>query len=398
MAYHGKKSSRSHRDPSAGGWDTSIVKAPDSHRSSKHGSGHHHRRKHRKKWPKVVAGIVIALVVVVGIGAGAAFMYMKSIDDSMSLGDEHETISGALTDTPASKPFYALVMGSDLREVTDESTFDGRQYSEETGTRSDVILLLRVDAVNSKLSMLSIPRDTPYEHPDGSIVKLNETYHDNGASGLIAAVEELTGFKISHYAEVHGTDVENMIDGLGGITVNVPVAISGTTITGERVSIDEGLQRLSGSEALLLANKRRVYGTEQDMNRQRGVRLVVAGIIDAIRSKPLAEIPGAVADAAACVKTDMKTSDLIEIVRNMQGNLTVYSGTAPHAGDIDMWATESHNYDESPWLCYVNEAGWARAMAALDAGEDIGKLSYADDAVHYAGQPEDTWSQGLVEP
>lgn len=400
MALHVKKTSeRSRRDPSSGGWDTSIVKAPDSHRSSKGSEHHHHHHsRRRKKWPKIVAGVLIGLLVVVGLGVGAAFAYMKSIDKAMSLGDDHEAISAALTDTPASKPFYVLVMGSDLREITDKSVKDGTNYSATHGIRSDVIILLRVDAMNSQLSMMTIPRDTPYEYSDGSIYKLNRAYELDGATGLIAAVENLTGVKISHYVEVHGSDVENVVDGLGGITVNVPQAISGTTITGVPVSIDAGLQLLSGSEALLLANQRMQYATDQDANRQKGARLVVMGIIDAIRSKPPLEIPGAVANAASCVRTDMQTTELVNIARMMQDDLEVYSGTLPHAGDLDLWVVSSHDPADAPWLCYVNEAGWKRALEALDAGKDIAGMDYSKDAVHYAGQPESTWSQGLVEP
>lgn len=323
---------------------------------------------------------------------------MSSLNKAMSLGDDHETISAALTDTPASKPFYVLVMGSDLREITANSVKDGTGYSQAHGTRSDVIMLLRVDATKSRLTMLTIPRDTPYIYADGTIAKLNHTYETDGATGLINAVQQLTGLKISHYVEVHGSDVENVVDGLDGITVNVPQAISGTTITGVPVSIDAGLQRLSGSEALLLANQRMQYDSFQDMNRQKGARLVVMGIIDAIRSKPLLEIPGAVADAAECVKTDMETAELVNLVRMMQDELEVFSGTAPYDGDLDLWAVSSRSADDAPWLCYVNEAGWKRVLTALDAGEDVAGIDYTKDAVHYAGQPESTWSQGPVEP
>ena len=93
------------------------------------------------------------------------------------------------------------------------------------------------------------------------------------------------------------------------------------------------------------------YESFQDANRQKGARLVVAGIIDAIRSKPLLEIPGAVADAASCVKTDMETTELVNLVRMMQDNLTLYSGTAPYDGDLDLWAVSSHDEADAPWLC-----------------------------------------------
>ncbi len=392
---HSRSSHHSRRDPSEGGWDPTIVKAPDSHKGGKHGK----RRKHRKKWPRVLAGVLIALVVLLGVGAGAAFAYINSLNAAMSLGDDHDTIVGTLTDTPATEPFYVLVMGIDLREYTANSVTDNRSYTDRLGTRSDVILLLRVDALNSQVTMVSVPRDTPCTFSDGTLCRLNMMYEANGAAGIINTVQDITGVKISHYAEIHGTQLEQMIDDLGGIVVDVPIAINArTTVTGEAVSIDAGLQRLSGVEALALSNLRTIYGTDQDMNRQKGARLVVSGIIDAIRNKPVTEIPGAVAAAAACVKTDMDTGQLVELVSHMTGSLTVYSGTLPYDGDNNPWAaSETFGYLE-PWLCYVNDAGMKRAIDLIEAGGNPGTLSYADDAVHFAGQPQDTWSYGPLTP
>ena len=128
------------------------------------------------------------------------------------------------------------------------------------------------------------------------------------------------------------------------------------------------------------------------------LRRVVGGIIDAIRSKPVTEIPGAVANAAACIKTDMETGELIELVRNMSGNLTMYSGTLPYDGDLDGWADPDHNLYYAPWLCYVNEAGTARVLEVIDSGGDPSTVSYKGDSVHFAGQPRDTWSQGPQQP
>ena len=180
--------------------------------------------------------------------------------------------------------------------------------------------------------------------------------------------------------------------------MDVPAAIGNTSVTNEIVNLEPGLQHLNGAQALALANIRHVYKKNSDMNRQSSVRLIVKGIIDAILSRPAFEIPGAVADAAACVKTDMSTNELIQLVMMMKDNLVVYSGTGPYAGARDLWLTPNHDWNDALWYCYVNDDGWKRAQTVLDAGEDPGDITFKDDVVHFLGQPEETWAEGPVNP
>lgn len=395
MSKHASSSShrhRSHRDPSQGGWDTSIVKAPDSHKSRRK----HH--KHRKKWPKVVAGILIGIVVLVGAGVAAAMVYKNSLDSAMSLGNDAKEIENALTDLPASKPFYALVVGSDLRGATDQTALNNTESGENGTGFSDVIMLVRVDAAKSKVTLLSVPRDTPISDGAGNYMKLNWAYHNGGAPQLISTVESIAGVKISHYAEISGEGLEHLVDSLGGISANVPQSFSYTTFTGEKVYLEEGMQHLNGAQALALANMRMQYADDQDANRQSGARQVVTGIINAIKDRPVVEIPGAVSNAASCLRTDMTTDDAIEIVRMMGSSPAVYSGSAPYKGSLNLYTTPTRSENDAIWLCYVNDAGWKRVMSTVDSGDDPSTVSYDKDVVHYAGQPESTWSQGLVEP
>ena len=52
-----------------------------------------------------------------------------------------------------SQAFYMLVLGSDAR-------------ANDVTSRSDVMILLRVDPTNGKITMVSIPRDTKVEIED----------------------------------------------------------------------------------------------------------------------------------------------------------------------------------------------------------------------------------------
>ena len=109
--------------------------------------------------------------------------------------------------------------------------------------RSDVMILARVDAGKKQVTLVSVPRDTPYTLDGGSVVKINEVYNIEGAAGSIKAVSKLTGVPISHYAEVHFSEFQEIVDKLGGITVDVPIEVSyKDALTGDKVTIKPGVQ------------------------------------------------------------------------------------------------------------------------------------------------------------
>ena len=331
------------------------------HHSGKHSSSHTHRHKRKGSKAKfVIIGIIAVILVALGAVAAYAAWFGKSLDDALapdaSLLSE---INDATTPAAEGEPFYALVMASDSREGTNAEATEG------DSERSDVILLMRVDPANRKLTMVSVPRDTPYTFPDGSVKKLNETYNQGGASMTIQAVEEVTGVKISHYAEMHFSDIKAMVDGLGGIVVNVDTAMKGTDLfTGESISLEPGTQQLNGAQAEVFLRTRKVYETDQDMHRQQNVRSFVNAVLSKVLHKPLYEIPGTILDLAQYMKTDMTSSDLTELAQAFAaGDVTVYSCTGPDEGEI--------NEDAGGlWLCYENPEGWKRLMDAVDAGED----------------------------
>lgn len=255
-----------------------------------------------------------------------------------------------------------LVLGSDSREGSGTSN-----YAPNTGDneRSDVMILLRVDASQKQLTMVSIPRDTPYTFEDGKVDKINETYNRGGAAETIEAVEELTGVDIAHFAEVRFSDLEGMVDALGGVTVDVDTPLSyKDALTGEWVEIPEGEQVLTGQQAQIFARARHEYESDQDMHRQQNVRQLATAMLHSVLEKPIFKIPFTVLNLAEYIGTDLKASDFLYLARSFAGSeLTLYSCTGPNAGDINPDADDM-------WLCYENPEGWAELMGAVDKGED----------------------------
>ena len=134
-------------------------------------------RKKRKKHRKLKRAALIALaVVVVLVGSVVAYgaWYTGTLSSNMALDAQEKTeLDNVLAPVDTQmQPFYVLLVGSDNWETY--------------GERSDALVLVRVDPVKHAITMVSVPRDTPYEL-NGSVGKINYAFADGGAAGAVTA-------------------------------------------------------------------------------------------------------------------------------------------------------------------------------------------------------------------
>ena len=339
--------------------DARSFDMPDSKKKAKRGGAG--KPKKRRRGLKIFLAILIALIVV---GVGGFFIFTAMLDSTLAKG-EHGSASAALKPTNFDKPFYMLVLGGDSPEAADVAP------DEPTGQRSDVMMLVRVDPKGKVVTMVSIPRDTMYVWPDGTVDKINNCYKDGGAEAAVRAVSELTGADISHYVALSFDDLDEIVDAIGGVTVNVDTPID-QMMEGRRVVLDAGEQQLDGLEALAFARSRKNYDEDQDRNRQNNVRTLAQAIISKTMDRSPLELPGTVLNLAKFVSTDMRSGDLLGLALAFgggSGGLTIYNATGPYDGDV------FEEYD-GVWYCYPNPEGWARLMEMVDAGEDPSGIEY----------------------
>ena len=320
----------------------------------------------RKKRKKVILAIVCTLLAVLLIAGGAFAFYLNNLSNALSYKGDSDELSDALVAAEKNDPFYILVIGTD-------------------NERSDVMVLVRFDLDESKLTMVSVPRDTPY-HIDGNTVKLNQVFAEEGEAACIQAVSQLTGVSISHYIEVGFDQLKDVVDELGGVDVDVPYAIDGAVWTSsgyQQIRIGAGENHLSGEEALILARSRMEYsynGITQDAIRQANIRAIMMDMLKQVLSKPVLEIPGQIQILASMVETDIPFSDLVYWATTLAGGkqLVVYSCTGPTEGDLDE--------DTGLWLTTEAPEQWARIMTEVNAGRDPSKVmertTSTDGAVH----------------
>jgi LCP family protein required for cell wall assembly len=148
----------------------------------------------------------------------------------------------------AGKPTIALVLGYDKRK--------GKER--ELDSRSDTLMLMRVDPQTDSITTMSFPRDLVVMNycPGHTPVldRINAAYSTCGARGTLATVKELTGLNINYLITVNFAGFKQVVDKLGGVWVDVDRRYFNDNSGGyERyatIDLQPGYQKLNGRDAL----------------------------------------------------------------------------------------------------------------------------------------------------
>ena len=185
-------------------------------------------------------------------------------------------------------PLNVLVLGVDTRPD-----------SEEMGSRTDTIMLVRVVPKSGNVKLLSVPRDLFVEVEPGGKDRINAAYNYGGVDETIEALENYSGVPIDHYATIDFEGFERVIDAMGGVRVDV-----GEDQFPEKWRMGEGVQRLNGHKALIYARYRGTPGADLDrMQRQR--ELVAALRSEALRWHTIKTLPEIMQVMDENVQTDL---------------------------------------------------------------------------------------------
>ena len=144
-----------------------------------------------------------------------------------------------------SRPVNILVMGVD--RVPDAPEGSAAAFE----SRSDTMLLVRLNPETGKVNLLTIPRDTQIDLPELGRTKINHANWKGGPSLAAAAVSDLlNGVSVDRYVRVSTGAFREIIDLVGGVEVYVPFDMQYTDET-QKLYIDlkAGQQTLNGTQA-----------------------------------------------------------------------------------------------------------------------------------------------------
>lgn len=162
--------------------------------------------------------------------------------------------------TSKKEPFSALILGIDER---------GKDIG-----RSDTMIVLTVNPTQKTTKMLSIPRDTYTEMiGKGFNDKINHAYSFGGVEMSMKTVENLLAIPIDYVAQVNMESFVEIIDIVGGITVNNPIDFKF-----ENQHFVNGELQLDGEGALKYV-RMRYDDPEGDFGRQNRQKQVIQGVL-----------------------------------------------------------------------------------------------------------------------
>ncbi|MEX2007140.1 MAG: LCP family protein [Candidatus Saccharimonadales bacterium] len=161
---------------------------------------------------------------------------------------------------------------------------------------TDTLMIASIDPINNKADLLSIPRDLWVRIPGNGSQKINAAYtygiaesdsdslpeQQKHALELInKTLEPVLGIPIHYHAVINFQAFKQVVNALGGITVNVPEQLYDPTIAWEngydKVIAKAGPQNFNGAKALLYVKSRE---TSSDFARGERQRLVLVALKD----------------------------------------------------------------------------------------------------------------------
>jgi LCP family protein required for cell wall assembly len=291
---------------------------------------------------------VAGLALVVFSGTAYGYANLHALDDvtrDSVIDGDGGTAPG---EQPADGSLDILLVGRDSRTDAQGNPLSPEVLRElRAGPNgddlTDTLIVLRIPNGTKDVKAFSIPRDSYVSMPGGNgkinaafgrakvgeakrlrdagetdKAKIDQSALTAGRRGTRQAVEDLTGVKIDHYAEVNLLSFYEISKAIGGVDVCLKEA---TKDKNSGADFPAGEQRIQGAEALAFVRQRdNLPGT--DFARVRRQQVFLAGLARQVLSAGTLADPGKLSDLIDAVKRSVVLDaswNLLDFVAQMRG-------------------------------------------------------------------------------
>ncbi|CQR46371.1 Transcriptional regulator LytR [Paraliobacillus sp. PM-2] len=273
------------------------------------------RNSTKRRGLKIV--LIILAILMLGI---AGYLFSIWWDAKQTVDNEiHQGIDSIDTTVTKEKldrkePLNVLLLGVDERK-------------NDSG-RSDALMILSINPDDNSIQIVSIPRDTRVEIVgNGTTEKINHAYARGGSDMAVNTVENFLNVDLDYYVKVNMEGLEDLVDAVGGITVDNELAWVDSGYYKKGYRYKKGDIHLDGAQALGYVRMRK-QDPEGDFGRTKRQRKVIEGIIDQGASiGSVTKISDILDVLGSNVETNMDFGDMQNLFlnyRNTRKNISTY--------------------------------------------------------------------------
>ncbi|MFZ7104771.1 MAG: LCP family protein [Peptococcaceae bacterium] len=203
-------------------------------------------------------------------------------------------VEDASPDQESSGPYNILIIGTDERD--------------DEPSRSDTLILATLFPEEKQVKLLFIPRDTRVKIPGRKDYdKITHAHAYGGVDLTRQTVEDYLGLDVDYYIKVNFQGFKNIIDILGGVTLDVEKRMD---YPAEEIDLEPGLQKLNGHDALAYVRFR--SDGLGDIGRVERQQKFLAALTDHLKSfATLPKVPSLIKEVHTHIKTNLNTKDIL---------------------------------------------------------------------------------------
>ena len=275
------------------------------------------RPRRKRRWLRIAVIVLLIVLLVSMVWAVLGYLAFRSgvKEANARLDSRAYRVLAPQDGLVLSNPSTILVLGTD-------------EGPNRTGPfRSDAMMLVRTDPDEHRMALLSIPRDLRVDIPGRGPDKVNAAYAFGGPTLAIRTVQSLTGIPINHVMVVDFSKFKEVIDALGGVTINVPAPILSNKFEcpyPTRARCDrwegwrfaKGVQQMDGRRALIYSRVRQnqLDPSETDITRGERQQAVIQAIGDEVVSfGTFLRGPFIAGDLVRPLATDLSAGQLVQL-------------------------------------------------------------------------------------
>ena len=191
-------------------------------------------------WKKYALG---AALVIIACAAATAVAAIHQVDRIAAAFHGDLPVRDLLAEADPGKPQTVLLVGSDKRAKG--------AVDHQSGSRSDTMILMRLDPSKKAIALMSLPRDLKVNIPGHGKDKLNTAYAEGGTRLLLKTVKQTTGLTINHVINVDFRGFREAVNEIGCVYTDVDRRyFNANSLAYATIDVQPGYQKLCGQKAL----------------------------------------------------------------------------------------------------------------------------------------------------